>query len=120
MEDSIKTPGIKNQVYALFLSFNINFEYGHKSILAENKEKARIYSENLRDYEPDIVEEGIKKAVKLSPNKLPLIAQIKKQCDRIIRENNKVEIDTKKEETVSKEKQTRMVFDKEKGKYVIK
>ena len=119
MADRIEIPGIKNQVYALFLSFNVNFIYGHESICKENKEKARIYNENLRDYEPDIVQEAIKKAVKVSPNKMPLIAEIKKQCDRIVRENNKIEIDNKKEKIVNNEKQTRMIFDQEQGKYVI-
>ena len=126
MEDSIKTAPIGQQVKRLFLSCGFKFDYGSEKILNETKETARIYTDALKEidhsgirlYSDEIVKEAIKRSIKKCDhlsNPLPKLPMIIDICNKLV----KYTTEPKKEEVVNNEKQTRMIFDREKGKYVI-
>ena len=72
----------------LFYSYGITFKYGAKTILEENKKRARAYTNLVEAYHDKIVKEAIGEACKESPKKMPSAYAILSHCRRMRAKNN--------------------------------
>jgi len=99
MEDRIKIPDIKNQVYTLFLSCGLSFKPDNSPICKENKKIARIYTDALKDidhggirlYTDEIIKEGIARSIKKCDhlsNPLPKLPMILDICGKLVKYNS--------------------------------
>ena len=73
---------IAYQVRDLFFTYGVTFEFGAAHILAENKERARVYTELLEKFKSEIVSEAITDACLESPRKMPGAYAIVSHCRR--------------------------------------
>ena len=84
----------------LFYSYGITFKYGAKTILEENKKRARAYTNLIEAYRPvwhqsdrnKIVKEAIGEACNESPKKMPSAYAILSHCRRIRAKNNSLKL----------------------------
>ena len=72
----------------LFYSYGITFKYGAKTILEENKKRARAYTNLVDAYQNKLVKEAIGHACKESPKKMPSAYAILSHCRRMRAKNN--------------------------------
>jgi len=81
---------VAKQVRDLFFTYGVTFKYGAAHILAENKERARVYAELLEKFSSEIVAEAISEACLESPLKMPGGYAIVSHCRRIRAKRNSI------------------------------
>ena len=77
------------QVRDLFFTYGVTFRFGAAHILAENKERARVYTGLLEKFKSEFVAGAISDACLESPRKMPSAYAIVSHCRRLrARRNN--------------------------------
>lgn len=81
---------IARHVRDLFYTYGVTFKFGAAHILAENRERARVYTDLLDKFKSDIVAEAITDACLESPRKMPAAYAIVSQCRRLRAKRNSI------------------------------
>ena len=108
----------------LFYSYGITFKYGAKTILEENKKRARAYTNLVEAYQPawhqsdrnKLVKEAIGQACKESPKKMPSAYAILSHCRLMRTKNNSLMLAAGEQRGLDKTHR----FDFEKGEWLPK
>ncbi len=100
----------------LFYSYGITFKYGSKTILEENKKRARAYTNLVEAYQNKIVKEAIGDACKESPRKMPSAYAILSHCRRMRAKNNSLKLAAGEQQGLD----TTHRFDYEQGEWLPK
>ena len=99
----------------LFYGYGVTFHYGAKQILAENKRRARTYTNLLESFRAGIVEQAISDACADSPKKMPSVYLIQSHCRHIRSRENRLKISAGEQMGLDETH----TFDKEKGEWVL-